>query len=450
LFHETKLGIFTRQSPKIHTANMKILACLSFILLSWDSLTAVADECQGYTVTKKSDLPDGFEADLDIVRDGCATFGPDVAHLRLKVEYQTDSRLRVLVQDRECARYQVPEDIFPTPRSQRNGIEDPHLSFRLTESPFSFQVIRSTSNEVIFDTTGSPFIFQRQYIKLQTKLPENPNIYGLGEHIDSFRLPTRNYTRTLWNRDSDGVPYGENLYSSHPVYFEHRLSGTHGVFLLNSNAMDVRLDQEDYGPHILEYITSGGVLDLYFLAGPSPVAVSRQYAAIAGRPAMIPYWALGFHQCKFGYQDWFQVAEVVLNYSRADIPLETMWTDIDYMERRRVFSLDNARFPIDRMRDLVQYLHLHQQYYILMVDPAIAVCNDETYKKAAELGILLKLNESAFVQGVVWPGVAVFPDWYHPGASSFWVERFKDYFSPEKGIDIDGVWSVHIGLLVLK
>ena len=76
-----------------------------------------------------------------------------------------------------------------------------------------------------------------------------------------------NTTRTLWARDAYGIPQGTNLYSSHPVYFEHRPAGsTHAVFLLSSSGMDVKIRGDGNGAS-LEYNVIGGVFDFYFLAG---------------------------------------------------------------------------------------------------------------------------------------------------------------------------------------
>lgn len=42
---------------------------------------------------------------------------------------------------------------------------------------------------------------------------------------------------------------------------------------------------------------------------------------------MFPYWGFGFHQCRYGYRDFYAIAEVIYNYTASNIPLETMWTD---------------------------------------------------------------------------------------------------------------------------
>ena len=247
-----------------------------------------------------------------------------------------ENRLHVKIQDADEVVYQVPESVFPRPKGDGTSAKKSALVFKYKSNPFSFSVSRARTGEVLFDSSAAQLVFQSQYLRLRTKLPSNPNLYGLGEHSDSFRLNTTNYIRTLWSQDSFGLPENSNLYGNHPVYFEHRKSGTHGVFLLNSNGMDIKISKEGRSDQYLEYNTLGGVLDFYFVAGPSPVEVSRQYAEIAGLPAMMPYWGFGFHNCRYGYRDVFEVAEVVSNYSAAGIPLQVMWTDIDYMDRRRV------------------------------------------------------------------------------------------------------------------
>lgn len=239
-------------------------------------------------------------------------------------------RMHVKIYDAAEEVYQVPESVLPRPGSKKDMRPSrSDLEFSMTQNPFSFTIKRRSTGEILFDTSGYPMLFESQYLGLRTNLPNSPNLYGLGESTDPLRLKTTNYTRTLWSRDAYGVPQYTNLYGNHPIYFDYRgQNGTHGVFLLNSNGMDVHLDQDSSGQQYLEYRTIGGVLDFYFLSGPDPKGVAMQYAETVGLPAMMSYWTFGFHNCRYGYQDIYEVAEVIANYSAANIPLETQWTDI--------------------------------------------------------------------------------------------------------------------------
>jgi len=286
-------------------------------------------DCPGYKASNVERTDGGLRADLTLAGPECNIYGKDLHDLKFVAEYQTDSRLHIIIYDKDEQVYQVPDFVVPRPSGSINR-DASLLDVSIEEDPFSFTVTRKSNSEVIFSTKGSNIVFEDQYVRLRTSLPNNPSLYGLGEHTDPLRLPTSNYLRAFWARDAGAVPERSNLYGNHPVYYEHRADATHGVLLLNSNGMDVKINN-DNGQY-LEYNTLGGVLDFYFLAGPGPFDVAREYSEISLKPAMTPYWALGFHQCRFGYSSVEEVAAVVANYSAANIPLETMWTDIDYMD----------------------------------------------------------------------------------------------------------------------
>ena len=46
----------------------------------------------------------------------------------------------------------------------------------------------------------------------------------------------------------------------------------------------------------LTFRTIGGLLDLYFFLGPEPMSVVEQYTDIIGKPFLVPFWSLGYHQ----------------------------------------------------------------------------------------------------------------------------------------------------------
>lgn len=209
-------------------------------------------------------------------------------------------------------------------------------------------------------------------MRLSTRLPSaDPNIYGLGERVWDFRLDPKNRTYTIFSADS-GTPSFINLYGAQPFYLDHRANGnSHGVLFLNSNGMDVTITSyPSSNSGSLDMVAIGGIIDLFVVAGPSVDNVVQQYTRIVGRPYMIPYWVLGFHHCRWGYVNQDQVEAVVDGYRAAAIPLDTMWTDIDYMYKKLDFTFDPVNYPRDRVEAFARRLHDDGMHYMLILDPA--------------------------------------------------------------------------------
>lgn len=56
---------------------------------------------------------------------------------------------------------------------------------------------------------------------------------------------------------------------------------------------------------------TGGVGDLYFMVDADPNAVTKKYHSIVGAPVIIPQWALGWNQCRWGHTNTEMLEAVI-------------------------------------------------------------------------------------------------------------------------------------------
>jgi alpha-glucosidase len=160
--------------------------------------------CPGYKASNVHDTAAGFTADLGLAGRPCNVYGNDVEHLTLTVEHQDDDRIHIEIKPRYISPenetwFILPEALVPRPKSSpRDPNSNNHLAVTWSNDPsFSFTVTRKETGDTLFSTEGKVLVYEDQFIEFVSALPENYNLYGLGETIHGFRLGNNLTSRSI-------------------------------------------------------------------------------------------------------------------------------------------------------------------------------------------------------------------------------------------------------------
>uniref|UniRef100_A0A8C1GYL9 alpha-glucosidase n=1 Tax=Cyprinus carpio TaxID=7962 RepID=A0A8C1GYL9_CYPCA len=391
----------------------------------------------GYNLMENVCFAADIEAKLTRM-DAPSLFGADIKELTFSAEMQTENRLRFKITDANQARFEVPHEhvqsLSDTPRGP--------LKYRLEliQKPFGLKVWRTTSPEkLLFDTTVGPLVFADQYLQLSAKLSSH-NIYGLGEHVhQTFRHDTNWRTWPIFTRAAFPNGGTHNLYGHYPYFtcLEDASGQSFGVFLMNSNAMEVTVQPAP----AVTFRTIGGVLDFYILVGETPETVVDEFTKLIGRPFIPPYWSLGFQLSRWDYGSLEEVKKVVERNRQAGLPYDVQYTDIDYMENKKIFTYDMEKFA--ELPQFADYMHDKGQKYIVILDPAVSTGQriNGPYE-ALERGHAAKAwvtepDGVTSLLGEVWPGETVFPDYTNQACIDWWVDEISRF---HKEVKHDALW----------
>ena len=399
-------------------------------------------------------------------KDSNSNFYNISPEISLEINLIAKDILQFIFRDLKTKRFELPLiDIFPFHKDKikidndfnwKLGNLNLEYEFNIKESPFHLEVSRKKTKEIIFSTAENVFFFAENYAEFTAAIPTS-NLFGLGERTTTFKLKSGIYT--LYNKDlygeiEDGKGQGKNRYGSHPMYLMRESSGKyHITYLRNSYPMDVILNfQDDYsnkffnnrnikksatGNNLITYKVVGGVFDFsIFLGNENPENVTKKYHKFLGGYALPPFWSMGFHQCRWGYKNLSMIEEVLEGYKKNNLPLDTIWMDIDYMNDYQPFTVDESRYNIEAFK---KTLSTYNKKFVMIIEPTIGLKNAdfELLKKGKEKGLFIKNSSDNYLINRVWPGRSHFLDYFNPQTNEFWNLALKDL---KTKLDFAGIW----------
>ena len=197
--------------------------------------------------------------------------------------------------------------------------------------------------EYPIDKGEIPCIEVKEGEKISFIMTKGAPVYGLGEQV-------RGINKRGWIYTSNCTDDPNHREDTHSLYAAHNFlvfaeTEPFGLFLDNPGKVtfDIGYTQQD----TVVITMDSWDMDLYYIDGKDLKDIVKQFRYMVGRSYIPPKWAFGFGQSRWGYQSEEDIREVEQRYRELDIPLDSIYLDIDYMERFKDFTLNSVLYDID-------------------------------------------------------------------------------------------------------
>ena len=263
-------------------------------------------------------------------------------------------------------------------------------------------------------------------------MADDDKVYGLGENV-------RGINKRGWIYQSKCSDEPEHLEDRRSLYGAHNffvVSGkeTFGIFIDYPGILTFDIGYTRYSE--LKITASDWNLDVYVITGSDVKDIIHQFRQLIGRSFVVPKWAFGYGQSRWSYMSEDEIRDVVKKHRELQIPLDSVYLDIDYMERYKDFTLNNETFP-----DFADFNKEMKDEHIHLVPIIDAGVKQEegypVYEEGLKKGYFCTKEDGSPFVAAVWPGKALFPDMLNKEARDWFGEQYK--FLLDQGVE--GFWN---------
>lgn len=267
---------------------------------------------------------------------------------------------------------------------------------------------------------------------LTCEMEEEEIVYGLGQAV-------RGINKRGWIYESNCTDDPQHTEDKHSLYGAHNfliLDGESRLGIFVDTPSRVVFDIGYTDRRTLRIAPRTPDFELYLISGESPDDIVRQFRKLVGRSYIPPLWAFGYGQSRWGYSSAEEIRQVVKEYRENHIPMDSVYLDIDYMERYKDFTVNQETFP--DFAAFVEEMKKENIHLVPIIDGGVKKEDGyDVYEEGKEKGYFCKDEQGEdFVLGV-WPGRCCLPDMLNEEAGRWFGRKYKILL--DQGID--GFWN---------
>jgi alpha-glucosidase len=251
--------------------------------------------------------------------------------------------------------------------------------------------------------------------------------YALGERSGPMDRSGRRLRLTNLDAMGYDAETGDPLYKHIPYVLAADANGAcHGEFIDNTSDMvfDFGAELDNYHGHYRHVRAAAGDLDLWMIAGPDPLTVTRRFTWLTGRPALMPRWSLGYSGSTMSYTDapdaQAQMALFLEHLEEHDIGCSSFHLSSGYTSigaKRYVFHWNRDKFP-----DPAAFVQLYCDAGVRLVaniKPAL-LRDHPRFAEVAAKGLFIADDEGAPTEIQYWDEVGGALDFTNPDTAAWW------------------------------
>ncbi len=269
--------------------------------------------------------------------------------------------------------------------------------------------------------------------------------YGLGDRTGDTDRAGRRFRLTNVDPMGFDAETSDPLYKSMPYLLVADAAGRcHGAFYDSVADITVDLGRELDNYHGLyrHVVADAGDLDLWMIAGPDPLAVTRRLTWLTGRPAMMPRWSLGYSGSTMTYTDAPDAATQMAGFldrcAEHDLGCTSFHLSSGYTsigDKRYVFHWNNDKFP-----DPAAFVATYAKAGVRLVPnikPAL-LRSHPRYDEVAAAGLFVADADGVPVEAQFWDEVGSYLDFTRPAAARWWRDQVTDALLDQ---GIEATWN---------